>query len=241
MFSFLSPRRKVHIGTFATADLQGLWLPGLDGCVGSRREALDLVGALHQAGLRYLYATPCIGPGFPGNDPERIRQAYEGILPDIRKRWPDLKTGYAASYVPDPNLYARLKDMEFLTLPGQRLLLRFDTDHEPHDLSDMLFRLRIKGYKVLLLQPETIPYYTVNPGSLKRLREKEIGFVVSLSSLAGLHGKTVQKNAEQLLLNGMAEWTCSGILEASDSARIREIEVPANLARHLETSPCRSF
>lgn len=239
MFSFLSPRRKVQVGSFATADLHGLWLPGLDGCVGGKREALDLIAALHQAGFRHMYATPGMGPGFPGNDPERIRHAYESILPEIRKRWPDLRTGFAASYVPDVHFYSQIKDPDFLTLPGQRLLLRFPEGQEPHDLSDLLFRLRIKGYKVLLLQPETLPYYTSNPGRLKRLREKEVGLVIGLSSLAGLEGKASQRNAEQLLLDGMAEWSCSGILEARDSARIREFEMPAKLARYLETTPCR--
>lgn len=240
MFSFLSPRRKVQVRTFATLDLNGLWLPGLDGCVDNKRDALDLVGGLHQAGFRHLYATPGMGPDFPGNDPERIRQAYEGILPEIRKRWPDLRTGYAASYIPDNHFYSILKDPDFLTLPGNRLLLRFPESDEPLDLSDILFRLRIKGYKVLVLQPETLPYYTTNPGRLKRLREKEVGLVVAMSSLAGLEGKVPQRNAEQLFLNGMAEWSCAGILEARDAARIREIELPAKLAHHLERRPCRS-
>lgn len=241
MFSFLNPRRTVAAGTFAATDLHGYWLPGLDGCVKSRQEALDLVADLHDAGFQTLYATPGLGSGFPDNQPERIRQAYEAILPEIRQRWPDLRTGYAASYELDSRFYTHLKKLDFLTLPGQRLLLRFPSDQEPPDLSDMLFRIRIKGYKVLLLQPETIPYYAANPSRLKRLREKEVGFVVGMASLAGLQGNPVQKLAGQLFLDGMAEWSCSGISESGQAARLREIEMSARLARHLEKHPCRSL
>ena len=67
-----------------------------------------------------------------------------------------------------------------------------------------------------------------------------MGLVVGLSSLAGLHGRPVQKQTEALLLNGMAEWCCSGITDARDASRIREIELPAKLARHLEQRPFRS-
>lgn len=240
MFSFLNPRRKVASGSYAATDLHGLWLPGLDGCAADVGEALELIAALHDAGFRNLYATPGVGSGFPGNQPERIRGSYESLLPEIRKRWPDLRTGLAATYELDSRFYAHLKKLDFLTLPGERLLLRFPEEQEPLDLSDMLFRIRIKGYKVLLLQPEVLPYYTADSGRFKRLREKEVGLVVGLASLAGLHGRPVQKQTEALLLNGMAEWCCSGITDARDASRIREIELPAKLARHLEQRPFRS-
>ena len=240
MFSFLNPRRRVASASFSATDLHGLWLPGLDGCVADRREALDLIAALHDVGFRSLYATPGIGTAFPANQPERIRQAYEAILPEIRRRWPDLRTGLSAFYELDPQFYAHLKKLDFLALPGDRLLLRFPGQQEPADLSDMLFRIRIKGYRVLLLHPELLPYYTADSGRYKRLREKEVGLVVGMSSLAGLRGRSVQKQTEALLLNGMAEWCCSGITDPEDALRIREIEMPAGLARHLEQRPFRS-
>lgn len=241
MFSFLSPRRKIAAGSFTREDLHGLWLPGLDGCVGHKRDALQLVGALYEAGFKSIHATPTIGPDHPGNTPQRIREAYEALLPEIRKRWPDLRTGYAASYALGPQFYALLKNPDFLTLPGERLLLRFSGSREPQDLSDLLFRVRIKGFKPLLLEPETLPYYSAQSTRLQRLKEKEMGFVVGLSSLAGLRGKAVQKSAENLMLDGMAEWTCSGIGDPGEGRLIQEIEMPIRLARLLESSPCRSL
>lgn len=241
MFSFLQPRRKVPTGVFARADLHGHWLPGLDGCVGHERDALDLIGALRDAGFRQLYATPTIGSFFPANQPERIREAYTALLPQIRDRWPDLETGIAASYEMDSRFNTQLKKMDFLTLPGQRLLLRFPQDKEPLDLSDMLFRLRIKGFRVMLLQPENIPYYANSSARLDRLRDKEMSFVVGLSSLAGLQGREVQKTAAHLLLNGMAEWTCSDVASAEEARNIREIEMSARLAKRLEAKPCKSL
>jgi protein-tyrosine phosphatase len=141
----------------------------------------------------------------------------------------------------DGRFSSLLQKMDFLTLPDQRLLLRFSPDKEPLDLSDILFRLRIKDYRMLLLQPEIIPYYIAAPSWLKRLREKEVGFVIGLSSLAGLHGQDVQGSAENLLLDGMAEWTCSGIRTVSETDLIHEIDMPAKLAKRLQASPCRSF
>jgi hypothetical protein len=75
MFSFLHPRRKLRASVFAPTDLHGLWPPGLDGCVAGRSDDLDLIGGLHGAGFRQLFATPPIGSDFPANNPESIREA----------------------------------------------------------------------------------------------------------------------------------------------------------------------
>lgn len=236
MLDFLKPARVLHPGSLFRADLGGHWLPGLDFGAKDKDEMFAMLESLYDTGFRKLFATPLIHSRNPSTDEEGIRSVFDQVLPEITRRWPDLRVGLAAEYYVSWELSRRMQQRRLLTLPGDHLLLRLSDEKEPLDLAELFFLMKVRGYKPIVIAPETLPYYEGRLTRLQRFREKGVGYQCSLLSLQGHYGAEVRQRAERMLNLGFYGWMGSGAVKPEDLAGLKAMSLSFRVASRLENS-----
>ena len=230
------------------ADHHSHILPGVDDGVETMDEALRILAAYEELGIKELWLTPHIMEDIP-NTPDRLKA-----------RFAELKEAYtgnivlhlAAEYMIDNNLH-KLLDTEIdkdspsfgrgtsstcgaegdspllpIGTAGKHILVETSYFNPPMRFKETLRQIKSMGYYPLLAHPERYMY--MDEAEYRRLREEGVKFQLNLASLAGGYGKIVKKKALWLLEKGFydvagSDLHCEDTVEYITSCRIGEKEV----------------
>jgi protein-tyrosine phosphatase len=207
-------------------DLHSHLLPAVDDGAASPDVTFAMLARARDTGFTTMVATPHLpGPLDPVYR-ERVEAALYETQVMAEDFGVDVRLGYEVALTPD--LPDRLERGEPSTLGGgTAVLVDVPFAGWPHHAEDTLFALQVAGFQPVLAHPER---YTEMQRDLRRaagLVERGVALQVTISSLAGVFGKTAQHTAEQMLRQGMVH------LVATDahSAGHRFAAVPAGINR----------
>jgi protein-tyrosine phosphatase len=201
-------------------------LPGIDDGARSLAETLLMAKSLVELGYGTIAVTPHIRPGFWLNEPLQITAHVEAIQLHLNEAKIPLQLIPGAEHFFDPELEQRLSPE---TCWGkQRRFFLVELPHgqlPPKFMPDVFFRMRVKGYKIILAHPERY----LNPQLwLNDLREQGILAQISLTSLGGKFGRTSQQLAQKLVLAGLVD------LLATDAHRVEDVQAAGEALLWLE-------
>lgn len=176
-------------------------LPGVDDGVQTMDESLQILAEYERLGVKEVWLTPHIMEDIP-NTTEKLRD-----------RFAELKAAYQGSVLLHlasenmlDNLFEeRLEKNDLLPVgkDGKHLLIETSYFNPPMGLSNILLRIKAKGYYPVLAHPER--YLYMNENDYQRLKSMNIQFQLNQFSLFGLYGKEVQGRAKMLQKQGMYE------------------------------------
>ncbi len=180
-------------------------LPGVDDGVETLDESLAVLTSMEQQGVKSVWFTPHIMEDIPNETTDlqdkfrEVKQSYHGTM----------ALHLAAEYMMDNLFEKRLRAGDILPLSenSDHLLVETSYFNPPMGLSNILLRIKTKGYYPVLAHPERYVY--MEKKDYQRIRSLGVKFQLNLPSLAGLYGKYVQKKAEALLKSGMYDLTGS--------------------------------
>lgn len=204
-------------------DTHGHYAWNIDDGIPSREEALRALKLAKQQGIRIIVATPHIVPGsHSANDILKIKQRIRelGILAKPLKMY--IFEG-CELFLNHECIDAIHNDLFIPFQSTQYLLAEFDVRKELGEYAEVenyLYEIEIRGYTPIIAHVER---YFKEKIDLDRIREfVNSGYVIQMntSSLLGIHGKTVQKNAYTLLDEGLVH------LIASDTHRANGRRIP---------------
>ena len=174
-------------------------LPGVDDGVQTKEEALQILAEYERLGVKEVWLTPHIMEDIP-NTTEKLRD-----------RFTELRTAYQGSVMLHlasenmlDNLFEeRLEKNDLLPIgkDGKHLLVETSYFNPPMGLSNILLRIKAKGYYPILAHPERYMY--MSETDYKRLNSMNVKFQLNQFSLLGLYGKEVQKRAKTLQKQGL--------------------------------------
>ena len=169
-------------------------LPGVDDGVQTMEEALQILAEYERLGVKEVWLTPHIMEDIP-NTTEKLRD-----------RFTELRTAYQGSVMLHlasenmlDNLFEeRLEKNDLLPIgkDGKHLLVETSYFNPPMGLSNILLRIKAKGYHPVLAHPERYLYMSMS--DYKQLKSMNIQFQLNQFSIIGLYGKDVQKRAVAL-------------------------------------------
>ncbi len=219
MWFFNKKRTIQESGILARAtDYHSHILPGVDDGVENMEEALRILAAYEEIGIKELWLTPHIMEDIP-NTPEKLqvrfaelRGAYKG----------NIALNLAAEYMIDNNLHKLLNNSScpsFLRgtsnaesiaegvrnlLPigtkGNHLLVETSYFSSPIRLHETLKQIKAIGYYPILAHPERYMY--MDTDDYLELKKEDIKFQLNILSLGGYYGNTAKKKAEWILNKG---------------------------------------
>lgn len=177
-------------------------LPGVDDGVQTMDEALQILAEYERLGVKEVWLTPHIMEDIPNTTSQ------------LRERFADLKAAYAGSvslylaseYMLDNLFEERLQNKDLLPFGKDESHVLVETSYfnPPMGLTDILLRIKVKGYHPVLAHPER--YLYMNPIEYHRLKSMNILFQLNIFSLIGLYGKEVKKRARLLQKQEMYEF-----------------------------------
>ncbi len=218
-------------------DLHSHVLPGLDDGPAEIDESLEFVRAAAAQGTTVLAATPHLRADYPDLAIEDVAQACA----ELNDRIP---VGVDLRVVPGAEVdihWAQHASDEQLRLAsfGQRgtdLLVETPYGLLPDNFEDLLFRITVRGFRILLAHPERNPSFHREPGRLRAIVERGVLVQITLPSVVARdRGSRSRKFAFQLVRDGLAHNLASD--SHSPSPRFRPPDLRKGVEEFAESAP----
>lgn len=178
-------------------------LPGVDDGVRTPDEALRILQFYEQMGVRSVWLTPHIMEDIP-NSTAHLKQRFAELQALYQG---NITLHLAAENMLDSLFEERLATGDLLPIgdKGNHLLVETSCFNPPMGLTDLLLRIKSKGFYPILAHPERYAY--MDEEDYRKLKEIGIKFQLNLFSLTGLYGPEAHKKAEYLLRHGLYDLT----------------------------------
>jgi len=197
-------------------DLHAHLLPGLDDGPPDEAGALAMAGEAAAAGVRMMAATPHLRADFPAVRPEELadraarvreRLAAAGVaLEVVQGGEVDVLWAQTASD-------AALRAVSYGGR-GHDLLVETPYGELPGMFEDLLFRIRVRGFRLLLAHPERNPSFQADPQRLIRLTEQGVLLQLTAASVSARGHSRAARLAHRLIADGHAHVIASDMHRA---------------------------
>lgn len=200
-------------------DLHCHILPDVDDGAPDFDTAVAMAKILADAGFTQVAASPHYGEG-PGGDvlPALAAERRQALQERLQAEGVDLQLLPNAEHHVTPQLFTRLREGQGVPVGGSGawLLVELPWQAIPRP-EDVLFRVQLAGYRLLLAHPERYSYLDVD--AVQRLVDRGVRMQLELGSFVGVYGERAHKRAMALMKDGL------GHVLATDLHRPKQAEI----------------
>jgi protein-tyrosine phosphatase len=254
IYSFFERGRIVR----AVIDLHAHILPGLDDGARSIEESRELARRAVRDGIDAIAATPHVRADYP-TSAERMERGVAELRRDFAEQGIPLSVLHGGEI--DLEQLEGLPDEELvrftLAQTGRYLLIEFPYRGWPLALEQTVFRLRLRGFQVLLAHPERNAEVQERPDRLQAAVDAGALVQITAASIDGRLGRSPRAAAKRLLELRLAHVLASdahtleireaglagAAQELPDEAIVRYLteEVPTAIVAGLDAPPPPAF
>ena len=137
-------------------DIHSHLIPGIDDGAKSVEDSLALIKELVKYGYKKIITTPHVMSDLYKNDSTTIISGLEKIRKRLKEESIDIEFEAAAEYYVDYDFEQRIGKEKFLTFGDNYLLIEFSFLEAPRNLYDIIFKLQLEGYKLVLAHPARV-------------------------------------------------------------------------------------
>lgn len=185
-------------------DIHSHLLPGIDDGVKTIDESIKIIEKLKLLGIRNIVTTPHVmGDIYPNSTQTIINKLNELKKELIKRKISDISINAAAEYMLDQQFYERLKKNDLLTIKDNFILVELSYFEPPINLHEILFEIKIMGYKPILAHPERHNFFHNDINNYYQLKKRGCLFQLNILSLTNHYGKAVNKMTKILLKEKM--------------------------------------
>jgi len=191
--SKLQPIGFSSIGT----DIHSHLIPGIDDGAKDLDDSISLIKNFKQLGFNKIITTPHIMSDLYQNTPSIIHAGLETLKKELIKQEIDIDISAAAEYYVDYDFEQKIGKEEFLFFGEKYILIEFSFLEAPRNMYDIIFKLQLEGYIVVLAHPARYQYFSLD--DYNALIERGVLFQLNLLSLIGYYSMEIKINAELLI------------------------------------------
>jgi tyrosine-protein phosphatase YwqE len=207
-------------------DIHSHLIPGVDDGSKSTEETIKILQAMGDLGVKKMITTPHIYHDLYPNTEAQLISAHQHLVQELSHEGVEVEVELAAEYFMDEYLLEKIKKkLPLLSFGDNYLLVETGFNSAPAILEEVIFEIKINGYKPLLAHPERYEYLFDNEKMIKRLIDLQVEFQVSVPSLGGMYGPEIKKMAQNMIKNRYVH--CIG----SDLHRYPQVEMIKKAAR----------
>lgn len=230
--------RHMHLGSDYRAaagivDIHSHLLPGIDDGPDDLDGALALARAAASSGVCTLAATPHLRADFPAVRADELADRCEAMREAIRREGIVLEIVSGAELSLSWALEAKPEELALASYGQRGRDLLIETPTSVFGLDDLLFELRLKGFRITLAHPERNPDFQQDPTRLERLVEQEVLLQVNADALVSKRHSPVGALAEGLCLRGFAHILASDGHRASSWRPVTQLAEAVKAASKL--------
>ena len=110
----------------------------------------------------------------------------------------------AAEYYIDFDFEQKIGKEKFLTFGDNYILVELSFMHAPNNLFDIIFKLQMEGYKVVLAHPERYDYYSKK--DYEELVTRGVLLQINVLSLIGYYSPQIQQKTKGLIVENQVSF-----------------------------------
>jgi len=180
-------------------DLHSHLIPGIDDGAKDLDDSVTIIKELINQGFSKIITTPHIMSDLYKNTPETIHSGLEILKRRLANDNIEIDISAAAEYYVDYDFEQRIGNEKFLTFGEKYLLIEFSFLESPRNMYDIIFKLQLEGYVVVLAHPARYQYFNLK--DYESLINRGVLFQLNLLSLIGYYSNQVKTNAKLLIDN----------------------------------------
>ena len=225
MFSFFKKTNDLSLNlSFLEVDMHSHLLPDIDDGLTSIEDTIEFAKQLQDLGYKKLICTPHILPGVHDNSPEIILPKLAAVRQAFKENNIDIEIEAAAEYMVCPEFQDAINNGDkLLTFGNNYILIEMSYAAPSQNIAQVIFDLKIKGYRPILAHPERYNYYLNNYEIFEEFIGRGCLLQINLLSLTGFYGKPVQKAAEYLVKNKLVSFIGTDMHHAGHLAMTKTI------------------
>tara|TARA_B100000886_G_scaffold320996_1_gene262886 strand:- start:1476 stop:2213 length:738 start_codon:yes stop_codon:yes gene_type:complete len=211
MFSFFKRNDKniepVNFDSLV-CDMHSHLIPGIDDGSPDLETSVQIIKNLQSMGFKKFITTPHIMHDFYRNTPDIIMCGLKDLQNELKKQSVDVEISAAAEYYIDYDFEAKLDSGDkFLTMGKNQILIETSFLSAPSNFGNIIFKLQLAGYKLILAHPERYGFMTFE--DLQSYKTRSLCFQLNLLSLLGYYGPPAKAMAEKLIENNMIDYVAT--------------------------------
>ncbi len=206
MFNFFRKKGYVPAKLCFNTDIHCHIIPGIDDGSPDINTSIELIERMQSWGITRIIATPHVTQASFENTPHTMSQALDALKIELQSRGNNIEISHSAEYRIDELFLSHLNDNNIVPMPGNYLLVENSFIQEPWNLDQLLFDLKVKGYKPILAHPERYMYYYDRKDRYKAIHNTGTKLQINILSLAGYHGKDEKRIAKELIDKGLVDF-----------------------------------
>ena len=178
-------------------DIHSHFIPGIDDGSPDMETTISLIKEMQQLGFKKLITSPHVMSDFYQNTSETILSGLNEVRSELKVQAIPVEIDAAAEYYIDFEFEQKIGKEKFLTFGGNYILTELSFIEEPRNLFDIIFKLQLEGYKVVLAHPERYTYHRME--DYKEFKNRGVLLQINLLSLIGYYSPQVQRKTEKLI------------------------------------------
>ena len=188
-------------------DIHGHYAWDIDDGMPSREDAYEALKIARDNHITHIIATPHVVPGLHGN--EDIKHFKDRIhdLKELSDSF-DIQIYEGCELFLNHDYLKTIQEKLFIPIENTSyILVEFDVRKElgkEYEVEDVLYEIAMQGYKPIIAHVERYFHQGIDIERIQHWIDEGYVIQVNGSSVLGIHGKTIQKNAMTLLNKGMA-------------------------------------
>tara|TARA_B100000963_G_scaffold75518_1_gene63673 strand:+ start:4036 stop:4773 length:738 start_codon:yes stop_codon:yes gene_type:complete len=211
MFSFFKRNDKniepINFDSLV-CDMHSHLIPGIDDGSPDLETSVQIIKNLQSLGFKKFMTTPHIMQDFYRNTPDIILSGLKDLQNELKKQSIDVEISAAAEYYIDYDFESKVDSGDkFLTIGDNHLLIETSFISAPPNFGDIIFKLQLAGYKLILAHPERYGFMTFE--DLQSYKTRSLCLQLNLLSLLGYYGPPAKAMAEKLIENNMVDYVAT--------------------------------
>jgi tyrosine-protein phosphatase YwqE len=178
-------------------DIHSHFIPGIDDGSPDMETSISLIKKMKELGYSKVITSPHVMSDFYQNSSETILKGLADVRAELKVQNINMKIEAAAEYYIDYEFEQKIGKKKFLTFGDNYILVELSFMEAPRNLFDIIFKLQLEGYKVVLAHPERYNYYSIK--DYEEFTSRGVLLQINLLSLIGYYSPQIKKKTEALI------------------------------------------
>ncbi|MFN8288548.1 MAG: CpsB/CapC family capsule biosynthesis tyrosine phosphatase [Chitinophagales bacterium] len=205
------------------ADIHSHLIPAIDDGSPDMETTLEMLRQFKALGFKKIYTSPHVVADGYNNSTEKILKGRDAVREQIAKQGIDIEFDAIAEYYADNSMFEKIEKRDLLTFGRNYVLIEFSYLQKQNVVLDIIYKLQLAEYRVVLAHPERYPYYHENDfKTYHSFKDRNVYFQINIGSLSGKYGKPAKQVAERLIDEKMVNFAGSDLHKVTQFDSLRE-------------------
>ena len=185
-------------------DIHSHFIPGIDDGSSDMETTISLIKEMQGLGFKKVITTPHVMSDFYKNSPDIILKGLTDIRSELKVQNINMEIEAAAEYYIDYDFEQKIGKEKFLTFGDNYILVELSFMEAPKNLFDIIFKLQLEGYKVVLAHPERYAFFTMD--DYEELVNRGVLLQINWLSIIGYYSSQIEQKTKDLITADMVSF-----------------------------------